>query len=237
MSIDFRYPHIPIIQHSMACMTWLMSWCTTPATCCAVLEAMAVATGGTGKPAGAAGALGTGSTAPKIGAGSVPCNSAKIKASMWHAQHFTFSMSPSPSLRVFEFLETQHFHDSNEFSAPSQALNPPMAGFLRGLSAWHVLHTRCLARSKRRRRHRSWHRRRAQRSNSCRSGAKQWHCYRPLFQVEWNLGKKQDEIPAKLRFMIYVTIFASLLLPGMVGALLHLPVVVEVDVPVEVVSP
>jgi len=33
---------------------------------------MAVATGGTGKPAGAAGALGTGSTAPKIGAGSVP---------------------------------------------------------------------------------------------------------------------------------------------------------------------
>jgi len=51
------------------------------------------------------------------------------------------------------------------------------------------------------------------------------------------LGKKQDEIPAKLRFKIYVTIFASLLLPGMVGALLHLPVVVEVDVPVEVVSP
>ena len=88
------------------------------------------------------------------------------------------------------------------FPRPAKPSTLP-SGFLHGLSAWHVLHTRCLARSKRRRRHRSWHRRRAQRSNSCRSGAKQWHCYRPLFQVEWNLGKKQDEIPAKLRFMIY----------------------------------
>ena len=45
------------------------------------------------------------------------------------------------------------------------------------------------------------------------------------------------EFGQETRSEIYVTIFASLLLPGMVGALLHLPVVVEVDVPVEVVSP
>ena len=54
--------HFVDTEIAPACMTWLISWCTTPATCCAVLEAMAVAaatagvaTPGAG-PAGAAGA-------------------------------------------------------------------------------------------------------------------------------------------------------------------------------------
>lgn len=55
---------------------------------------------------------------------------------MWHAQqqHFTFnfSMSPSPSLRVFEFLETQQFHDSNEFLRPAKPSTLPWLDFSMG---------------------------------------------------------------------------------------------------------
>ena len=58
--------------------------------------------------------------------------SSKHQCGMHNTSPFNFSMSPSQSLRVFEFLETQHFHDSNEFLRPAKPSTLPWLDFSMG---------------------------------------------------------------------------------------------------------